>query len=167
MKPRDFAYMRIALLLIPAEIMALYNLELLVKNGYVYVRVEKGMYGLPQAGIIANERRTKFLEPHGYAPCPITPGLWQHNTRPINFSLVVDDFGIKYTDQADIDHLIAALSKHYVLKIDWGGTKYCGLTFNWDYDNKTVDISMPGYIDRALQRFAHPTPATPQDSPHA
>jgi hypothetical protein len=147
MQPKDFAYMRIPISLIPDDIMQLYNLAPLVKNGHVYVRIEKGMYGLPQAGIIANERLTKFLEPQGYTPCPITPGLWQHKTRTIQFSLVVDDFGIKYTDKADVHHLIAALSKDYVLKVDWAGTNYCGLTFAWDYANHTVDISMPGYID--------------------
>jgi hypothetical protein len=131
------------------------------------VRIEKGMYGLPQAGIIANERLTKFLEPQGYTPCSITPGLWKHKTRSIQFSLVFDDFGIKYTDKANVHHLIAALSKDYVLKVDWAGTKYCGLSFAWDYANHTVDISMPGYIDRALQRFAHPTPTKPQPLPHA
>jgi hypothetical protein len=159
--------MRIPISLIPAKIMEMYNLAPLVENGYVYVRIEKGMYGLPQAGIIANERLTKFLKPHGYAPCPITPGLWQHSTRSIKFSLVVDDFGIKYTDKADADHLMSVLSKEYVLKTDWTGSKYCGLTLTWDYDKHTVDISMPGYIERALLRFAHPHPPKPQHSPHA
>ena len=167
MKPKDFAYMRIPISLIPAKIMEMYKLAPLVENGYVYVRIEKGMYGLPQAGIIANERLTKFLKPHGYAPCPITPGLWQHSTRSIKFSLVVDDFGIKYTDKADADHLMSVLSKEYVLKTDWTGSKYCGLTLTWDYDKHTVDISMPGYIERALLRFAHPHPPKPQHSPHA
>jgi hypothetical protein len=79
----------------------------------------------------------------------------------------VDDFGIKYINKADIDHLIGVLSKDYVLKIDWTGSKYCGLTLTWAYDRHTVDISMPGYIQRALLRFAHPTPTAPQHSPHA
>jgi hypothetical protein len=68
--------MRIPVSLIPDKVMQMYKLAPLVKNGHVYVRIEKGMYGLPQAGIIANERLTKFLEPQGYAPwCSITPGL--------------------------------------------------------------------------------------------
>lgn len=166
MQPKDYAYMRIPIHLIPEHIMKLYNLEPLVKNGHVCVRIEKGMYGLPQAGIIANERLTKFLQPHGYAPCPITPGLWQHETRSIKFSLVVDDFGIKYTELADLEHLQGVLSKEYVLKTDMTGGKYCGVTFEWDYENGTVDLSMPGYIERFLRRFAHAMPQHPERAPH-
>jgi hypothetical protein len=80
---------------------------------------------------------------------------------------VVDDFGIKYTDKSDVDHLMHVLSQEYVLKTDWTGSKYCGLTLTWDYDKRTVDKSMPGYIERALLRFAHPHPSKPQHSPHA
>ena len=49
---------------------------------------------------------------------------------------------------------------------DWTGSLYCGLTLEWDYQNRTVDISMPGYIAKALQRFQHNKPHTPQHSPH-
>ena len=28
-----------------------------------------------------------------------TPGLWLHEWRPIQFSLVVDDFGVKYVGE--------------------------------------------------------------------
>jgi hypothetical protein len=90
------------------------------------------------------------------------------HVRFIKFSLVVDDFGIKYTDKSDVEHLMSVLSKeYYVLKTDWTGSKYCGLTLTWDYAKHTVDISMPGYIERALLRFAHPHPPKPQHSPHA
>ena len=52
--------------------MSEYNLAPLVHNGYIYAEVQKGMYGLPQAGYIANECLTKFLAPHGYALVPVT-----------------------------------------------------------------------------------------------
>jgi hypothetical protein len=49
---------------------------------------------------------------------------------------------------------------------DWTGSRYVGLHLDWDYTNRTVDISMPGYIERALSRFQHPEPTAPEDSPH-
>mmetsp|Transcript_37439 Transcript_37439/g.52808 ORF Transcript_37439/g.52808 Transcript_37439/m.52808 type:complete len:111 (+) Transcript_37439:250-582(+) len=67
------------------------------------------MYGLPQAGKIANDQLVKFLRPHGYEECNITPGLWKHATRDITFCLVVDDFGIKYTDEDVLNHLLTAM----------------------------------------------------------
>jgi hypothetical protein len=60
-------------------------------------RIDKGMYGLPQARILAKKLLKERLEPHGYQECEHTPGLWRHNTRALMFSLVVDDFGIQYT----------------------------------------------------------------------
>jgi hypothetical protein len=53
------------------------------------------------------------------------------------------------------------------VKPDWTGTKYLGLTLRWNNSNRWVDVSMPGYIKRALQRFAHAIPVRPQHSPHA
>jgi spore coat protein CotF len=48
-------YMQILVKHIPDEIMMEYNLHELVHEGYIYTRIEKGMYGLPQAGILANK----------------------------------------------------------------------------------------------------------------
>jgi hypothetical protein len=154
----EFEYMRIAVHLIPEDIMRQYNLYELVHNGYVYVEIQKGMYGLPQAGRLANDRLVKLLGKHGYRPVPLTPGLWKHDTNSITFKLVVDDFGVKYTNRADVDHLLSALKENYEVTEDWSGSRYCGLTVAWDYLKCTCDISMPGYVERALQRFQHPAP---------
>ena len=54
------------------------------------------MYGLPQSGLLANELLEKGLNKHGYHQSKLVPGLWKHDTRPIRFTLVVDDFGVKY-----------------------------------------------------------------------
>jgi hypothetical protein len=54
------------------------------------------MYGLPQAGILANELLQRNLAKDGYRLTQHTHGLWTHDTRPISFSLVVDDFGVTY-----------------------------------------------------------------------
>ena len=162
-----YEYMRIPCAMLPDDIMDHYNLHQLVHNGYVYCEIRRGMYGLPQAGRIANEQLQRFLAPHGYRPVPITPGLWKHDTRDLAFSLVVDDFGVKYTSTSDAKHLMSVLRQHYTVSEEWDGARYVGLTLNWDYDARTCDISMPGYVERALQRFSHPPPTRPQDSPHA
>jgi hypothetical protein len=49
-------FMRLKIADIPKEFIKLYHLwQLATPDGYVYVRVQKGMYGLPQAGIIAQQ----------------------------------------------------------------------------------------------------------------
>jgi hypothetical protein len=162
-----FEYMRIPISAIPDDVIAHYNLLPLVQNGFIMVEIRKGLYGLPQAGLLAYELLLTRLALGGYYPAANTPGLFLHETRPISFTLWVDDFGVQYTDKADVEHLTELLNQHYELTLDWTGTKYLGFTLEWDYINATVDLSMPGYIERALDRFGHPAPNRPQHSPHA
>ncbi|KAL7475398.1 hypothetical protein ACHAW6_001314, partial [Cyclotella cf. meneghiniana] len=70
--------------------------DLLEPDGYVYIKIVLGMYGLPHAGLIANVLLEKGLNKHGYRQSKLVPGLWMHDWRPIWFTLVVDDFGVKY-----------------------------------------------------------------------
>jgi hypothetical protein len=161
-----YEYMRIAITDIPVEVINHYNLLDLAHDGHVMVEITKGIYGLPQAGLLAKQLLEQRLLIDGYYPATNTPGLYLHKTRPISFTLWVDDFSVKYVDKADAIHLIQTLTKHYEVKPDWSGTQYLGLTLQWDYINRWVDISMPGYIQRALTRFAHDMPKRPIHSPH-
>ena len=90
--------------LIPPEFIDTYNLATKVKHGYVYMAIIPGMYGLPQAGILANKLLKERLQVEGYYELPHTPGLFTHKTRPIWFTLVVDDFGIKYCGNEHAEH---------------------------------------------------------------
>jgi hypothetical protein len=58
------------------------------------------------------------------------------------------------------------LQEKYTISIDWKAELYCGITLKWNYSKRTCDLSMPGYIAAALQRFAHPHPTRPQHAPH-
>ena len=40
--------------------------------------------------------------------------------------------------------------------MDWLRQKYVGLMLDWDYDNKQIHLSMPGYIKVVLIWFQHP-----------
>ena len=72
------------------------------------------------------------------------------------FSLVVDDFGIKYVDKADVEHLLQALRLLYRITFDWSGTKYLGFTIDHDKTSHTISISLPEYIPRLLERLQIP-----------
>ena len=102
------------------------------------------MYGLSQAGIIAQDLPTKQLNKAGYRQSKITPGYWRHDWQPISFTLVVDDFGVKYVNKDDVEHLISSLSQDYTINTDWEGTRYLGITLDWDYSQCKVHLSMPG-----------------------
>ena len=114
---------------IPEEIITEYKLrDKVTSNGYVYIMATKGMYGLPQAGLIANELLEKRLNKHGYRQSKLVPGLWKHGMRPIQFTLVVRVFGVKYVGNKHVHHLQKVLKQHYEIKFDWSGQRY-----NWNH----------------------------------
>jgi hypothetical protein len=159
-------YMHLAISIIPQKIIDKYNLLDKANNGYVYIRIDNGMYGLPHTGRLANNLLVTRLAPHGNHPIKHTHGLWCHKTRPITFTLVVDDFGVKYIGKKHDNHLLNALKQHYEVTADWEGKMYCGILLKWDYENRTVDLSMPGYIENTLHKFQHKPPNRSQHAPY-
>ena len=78
-------------------------------NGYIHLEMRQAVWGLPQAGILANKRLQRKLAPFGYFESTNTPGLRYHESCPITFTLVVDNFGVKYENKDNVDHLIASI----------------------------------------------------------
>jgi Reverse transcriptase (RNA-dependent DNA polymerase) len=152
---------------IPDDIWNQYNLDEYADNhGNVYARVDKGMYGLPQAGKVASDFLLPRLQAAGYVSTGIVPGLYKHQSNSIIFALIVDDFLIQYTDKADMEHLEATMRRDYTITMDWDATKFCGITLEWNYTEGHCTISMPGYVEKALLRFTHQAPAKPEHAPH-
>ena len=46
------------------------------------------------------------------------------------------------------------------------GNRFIGITLEWDYPNRRVHLSMPGYVQEALVRFKTERPDKPQEQPH-
>ena len=160
-------FIRINLKDIPEEVIIEFNLrKKATTNGSIYIRAKQGMYGLPQAGLLANELLEKRLNKHCYHQSKLVPGLWKHNTRPIQFTLVVDDFRVKYVGNEHANHLKATLEEHYKLTCDWTGRRYIGITLDWDDKRRQVHISMPNYVKKALKQFQHKVLRELQHAPY-
>ena len=95
---------------------------------------------------------------------PQTPELWKHTSRRTTFTLCFDKFGVQYFSKDDANHLIDAIHATYECSIDWEGTQYCGLTIACNYPEEYVDISIPGYMKKALNKFNH-NPPNAQSTP--
>jgi hypothetical protein len=109
-----YKYMRLKLLDMPEDDIAHYKLlNIATLDGYVYCEIRQGMCGLPQAGIIAQKLLAKRLKEHGYSQSKTTPGLWKHKWRLVWFSLVVNNFGVKYIGKEHAQHLLQTLQKYY------------------------------------------------------
>ena len=138
--------------------------------GWVYFEVVRGCYGLPQAGKLAHNLLSERLQEAGYYETATTPGLWRHKWRPIQFVLIVDDFGVEYVRKKDAHHLAKTLEKYHTISQDWDGKKFSGIDLDWTYAPKHADrtcrLSMKNYITNLLIALNHPMPKKPQLSPH-
>eukprot|EP00957_Ditylum_brightwellii_P025184 1906159-Ditylum_brightwellii.AAC.1 len=99
----QYEYMRIPVKLIPSEFMDEYTLHAKVHKGFVYLEIHKGVYGLPEAGKIANGLLKQHLALYGYYEVSDTPGLWCH-------------FGIKFIGDHNLNHLLDILKSYYTLE---------------------------------------------------
>ena len=71
-----YEYMKMPVHLIPPEFIEQNNLSSKIKNGFLYMEIIRGMYRLPQSGIVANKLLKERLEVHGYHEVEHTPGLY-------------------------------------------------------------------------------------------
>lgn len=103
-------YMRVKYNKFSEDIKTQYNLkENITPDEYVYVKIKEEMYGLKQVAILAYTQLKNCLALHGCYPVQGTVGLWTHKTKSIVFCLCVDDFGVKYFDKKDAQHLLTAI----------------------------------------------------------
>ena len=79
---------------------------------------------------------------------------------------MVDNFGFKYIGEEHANHLMSVLQESYAITPEWKEEKYIGITLGWDYEQRQVHLSMPGYVEKALQQFNHPYPTKQQDLPY-
>lgn len=136
-----------------------------IHNGYVYAKVKKAWYGLKQSGRIAHDDLEEHLAKKGYHKTR-TEGLFKHETRDLAFTLVVNNFAIKYTKKEDADHLINWIKEKYTnFKVDWEAKQYIGIKLVWDYVKRTVKLHMKGYMEQALKELEHPSPKQKYHSP--
>ena len=123
----------------------------------ILLRIDNGIYGLPQSGMLAQRRLKAHLADHGYLESPHSPCHFTHITDQIDFVLVVDDFGISTQGDGPAERLFAVLRKRYPLKVDMTGSKFIGFkidfTYSADIAKRMCAISMPGYVDAAMKRF--------------
>jgi len=130
---------------------------------YMYAAIVKTMPGLPQSGWLSQTRLIDHLGSGGYRQTS-TPMLFRHEERDIDFTLVVDDFGVKYKLDADWDRLCAHLRLMYDIKPHPVGTQFLGFSIHHDRTARTLSMSYPGYIQKLLAHV-RPHDVFPADSP--
>eukprot|EP00804_Cyclotella_cryptica_P001438 CCRYP_003679-RA/>CCRYP_003679-RA protein AED:0.40 eAED:0.48 QI:0/0/0/1/0/0/2/0/357 len=125
----------------------------------------KGVYSLPQSGILANKLLETRLNAVGYYQLDATPGLWHHKWRPVMFTLIVDYFGIEYVGLSHAHHLSDVLLTHYEITQNWKGDLYAGINLTWNYSSHSCRLTMKEYTMTLLFKYNHPLPKKCQLSP--
>ena len=89
----------------------------------------------------------KSIAPFGYYPPKRTLGLWNQNKRPNKFTVVVDDFRLKYLNKEYSQHLLNSIEANYAVKADYTGKNSLELTSNGITKKDEVRLSMKGYVE--------------------
>ena len=74
--------MKVQIKMIPNEIIEEYNLESLIHNGQILIRIDKGIYGLPHAGQIAYNKLKIHLKKERYISTGFISSLFKDESRP-------------------------------------------------------------------------------------
>ena len=121
----------------------------------VLAEVTNGLYGLPQAGRLAQAKLRRHLTDEGYVESSTTPCHWSHPTDAIEFDVITDDFGISTAGPEPAERLFSALRKYYPITTDMTGSEFIGFDIKFDYTpgKRRCEISMPKYVPDALERF--------------
>ena len=121
---------------------------------------------MPQPVRLANDQLRTCLEKEGYYETKTTPGLWRYKWRPILFSLIANDFGVKYVGKYHADKLDLMLWKYHIITINWEGKKLTDIHLEVNYTNHTCRLTTENYIRDALTKYGHPMTSSTQLSPH-
>ena len=109
-------YIRIPLRFLSPLILDKHTLHTFIHNNSILMEVDKSMYGFPHAGRKAQDVLIERLAKHGFhqtgTTCP-----FRHDINNVAFTLVVNDFGVKFKDPAAADDLIRCLQLYYTLTI--------------------------------------------------
>jgi hypothetical protein len=161
---------RIKLADILLEFIDNYKLNKLACDSWVYFKICHGMYGLPQAGILANNLLRDRLAKFDYFEAATTYGLWHHKWCPVMFALIINNLAIQYVGNAHLDHLCQGLKEHNKVSEEINGTRFAGMTLKWNcspiHTKCSCRHSMPAYIFNVCTRYKHPVPTKRQHSPH-
>ena len=85
----------------------------------------------------------------------MVPEIWTHDWRPVQFTLVVDNFGVKYVGDDHAINLRDTIKENYTVTEEWDGRRYIGITLDWDYKKGQVHLFMPNYATKSLKQSNH------------
>ena len=72
----------------------------------------------------------------------------------MNFTLVVDDFEVKYVGKEYTYHLRDTLRENYKTA-DWSSKRYIRITLDWDYKRRKSTLVNAKNVKKTIKQFQH------------
>jgi hypothetical protein len=57
------------------------------------------------------------------------------------------------------------MKEHYTVAVNMTGSLFCGIHLIWNYSQGHINHHMPRNINKALMKYQHPKPVSPQHAP--
>ena len=130
------------------------------KDGYVHTEVHVSMHEFSQIGMLAHKDLKQQLASHSYTPVTFILGLWTYESHWISFTLVVNDFGIKYTSLSSLNHLLNVLKTFCTITTNMNSNLYICVSLQWKW-NYSVRYSMLKYIPNLIKKSQYIPPLKP------
>jgi hypothetical protein len=121
-----FKYMKIPLTLFPEWIVEQYNLTRHALNGFVHLEMRRAVWWIATSRIYSKQMPKTKACAVWVQKSTNTPGLWHHDTRSVLFTLVLDNFGVKYVNADNVQHLIVSIKRMTPLPSIGQGTNIAG-----------------------------------------
>jgi len=122
------------------------------REDYVLL-INKGLYGLKQAGSLYNEDQKAKLIQLGFTPSEADECVFISADERIIVSTYVDDGLICAETQEEIDWVITELSKHYKLRNLGFPDKFLGMDISRDGDRGPITVSQSTYARKLLAKY--------------
>ena len=129
-----------------------FHLDQYITKDVVYFQVNKGMYGLKQAGLLANECIVKHFAKYDCIQSKNVPCLFVRKDKSTDFCLMVDNLLIK-ANKTNRERLYGCLLVLYEITTDDTGSKYINIEMCHDRAAGTIECAMKGYMDKVVTRF--------------
>ena len=111
-------YVKFKVDLIPPRIIQFYKIQHLIHKRYIYTKINKAWHGLKNSGCIAHDDLVQHLQKHRFVQAQKKMDC-SRTYRDISFTLVVDNFVLKFTNKQDCDYLIKIMREKYKFKVDY------------------------------------------------
>eukprot|EP01037_Dinobryon_pediforme_P045343 gene45343-57774_t len=137
-------------------------------NGTMVVKLNKALYGCVQSARqwynhLAGVLKKFGFKPNQYDTCVFNRGIGMNQCT---IAVHVDDLLITCSNKTILDKIVKSIKDEFIEVKSTSGNKhmYLGMVFDFNRKEKSVAISMPGYVEQCLAEYqvkgTASTPAT-------